>query len=190
MKGSVCPDIYITWLGHTVPGSRVPLLRWSQGAREDQYDTNYRLQAAPASPAPGQGFAALPHWPASPLGPLAIKLVFYCQPRHNLPLIINLPPRPRRLALTQPVLECDPVLTWASPDPRVQGVRYESLPCVENFKIRPQGGWWQRREELGWLSQLGRTEPLAVSAGRGRAGLEAGLGAAVYREPQPAARSL
>ena len=40
------------------------------------------------------GHAALPHCHTGlPPGSPAIKLVFYCQPRHNLPLIKNLPHR-------------------------------------------------------------------------------------------------
>ena len=44
---------------------------------------------APARQAPGHGLCRIATlaWPGS----LAIKLVFYCQTRHNLPLIINSP---------------------------------------------------------------------------------------------------
>ena len=47
---------------------------------------------APARQAPGHGLCRIATlaWPGS----LAIKLVFYCQTRHNLPLIINSPHSP------------------------------------------------------------------------------------------------
>ena len=86
VSGSHC--VYITWL-LTVPGSLCPpsLVSWASGW-EDQYDTNYRHGPGP----PGQpALCRIATLACSAGQPAAIKLVFHCQPRHNLPLIINLP---------------------------------------------------------------------------------------------------
>ena len=86
----VWPDIYITWLSSSWFPCSPSLVSWGQRHRVEGINMILTTDTAPARQAPGhQGLCRIATlaWPGS----LAIKLVFYCQPRHNLPLIINLP---------------------------------------------------------------------------------------------------
>ena len=151
----VWPDIYITWLSSSWFPCSPSLVSWGQRHRVEGINMILTTDTAPARQAPGhQGLCRIATlaWPGS----LAIKLVFYCQPRHNLPLIINLPHSSRDwLTGLSPLFVSCPL---AAPDHGVSVVWDESLPCVENFKSGHRVRVLCSGAEL---SELGRTEPLA-----------------------------